>query len=224
MAIYIREAALVLALAAGALAAQAQDIGQGVVGAPIVPPSHSVEQADATLEEVAKNRAAVEATFAQREQVCYGKFFVNRCLDKAKEARRAALAQLRAVEAEASHFKRAESVARRDKALAESQQAARDDAAVRDAAPPKRLPVPAEPAAPQAGKSLAERQAEYDQKVQKQAARDAAEAGMRAANVAAFEAKQREAAERQRQVAAKLAEKEEKARSKAAAEAAANKK
>jgi colicin import membrane protein len=223
MATNFRTTLLGLALGACALGAGAQDFGQPVVGAPIVPPTHSVEQADAKLAEVATRRAAAEAAFAEREQVCYARFFVNRCLDKAKEARRGVLAELRAIDAEASRFKRAESVGRRDQALADAQKTAQDTAIARAAAPPKRLPVAADPVrAPAAGKTPAQRQGEYDAKVQGQAARDAAEAAGRAANVAKYDAKQLEAAERQRKVAAKLAENAEKARKAAADKAAAD--
>ena len=40
---------------------------------------------------IAWNCAAIEARYAEREAVCYDKFFVNRCLDQANERRRVAL-------------------------------------------------------------------------------------------------------------------------------------
>ncbi len=43
------------------------------------PPVTSVAQADQQLAEVARERAAIEARFAERERVCYAKFFVNNC-------------------------------------------------------------------------------------------------------------------------------------------------
>ena len=71
----------------------AQDIGRpATTGAPRIPETHSVEQADARLAQVKKDRDAVEAEFSARESVCYDKFFVNACIDKAKEQRRLRLA------------------------------------------------------------------------------------------------------------------------------------
>ena len=212
---------LLLALAAAFTPAAAQD-ANAVLDTPVaaqeagagVPPSSSVQQADARLADVARQRGVVEAAFADSERACYTKFFVNNCIDKARETRRAALAPLRAIEVEASHFKRAHAVEQRDRALAE--QAAKDAA---DAA--QRAALPARPAAPAirpaAGVTPATRQAEHAAKVERQRVQDAADAGKRAANVAAFEKKQRDSAERQRKVAANRAAKEEQARKDAAA-------
>ena len=204
----IRTGIFALALAAASLAATAQDTG--------LAPTRSPAEADARLAEVAKGRAAADAQFADSEQLCYTKFFVNSCLDKAKEKRRAALAGLRAIENEASHFKRAYSVAQRDQALAAQQ----DEANKAERVPPKAPPVPAKPQAGRPdGKTPARRLAEHEAKVNARQAQDAAGAAKRAANVAAFEKKQHESAERQREIAAKQAA--EKARKDAAAAAAA---
>lgn len=51
---------------------------------PVVPPSHSVAEADARLATVARERVQAEAAFAASEQLCYAKFLVNRCLDEGK--------------------------------------------------------------------------------------------------------------------------------------------
>ncbi|MDT1823270.1 hypothetical protein FPK54_27200, partial [Acinetobacter baumannii] len=53
-------------------------------------PTTSPEQAEQRLAAVALERTAIEARYADREAVCYDKFFVNRCLDEAREVRRAA--------------------------------------------------------------------------------------------------------------------------------------
>ena len=105
---------MVMAMVIGAAALPAA--GQGVTG---VASTHSVTEADARLAGVARQRAAVEAKFSDSERSCYTQFFVNHCLDQAKEKRRAALTSLRAIEVEASHFKRADAVAKRDQVLAE---------------------------------------------------------------------------------------------------------
>ncbi|WP_377701346.1 hypothetical protein [Pseudoduganella sp. UC29_71] len=214
-------AALLAAAAMSASAPAAQQIGQAPVGEPAVPQSHSVEQADARLAEVAKGRAAVEAEYAAAEQVCNAKFFVNYCLDGAKEKRRAALAGLRAIEVEANHFKRKYAVDKRDAELAERMKKDEEELARRVQNPPAPHAErePAKPAA-KPGPSLEQRQAEHDAKVTAQAAKDAAEAPKRAAAVAAFEKKKAESEKRQADIAAKKAAKEEKARKRQADAAA----
>ncbi|MDN2715543.1 hypothetical protein [Janthinobacterium sp. SUN120] len=193
------------------------------VGAPQVPATLSVDEADAKLKLVASERAAAEDEFAARELECYDKFFVNNCLDKAKEKRRLILVRLRAVEAEANYFKRAESVRLRDIDLARTQESARLDAEQRAAALPKPVKVVApEPAPPKPeGKSVAEREAEHAAKVAKQAAADAADAPRRAAREAAYARKQADAVARQKRVAQRLAERQAEAQAKAAKAAAA---
>jgi hypothetical protein len=159
-----------------------------------VPASTSVQQADARLAETAALRAAAEARFLEREQVCYTQFFVNNCLDRAKDERHAALAGLRPIEIEASRFKRAHAVEQRDAALEASN-------AKTDAQPPVVRPAkaPAPPAsmpkarAPRQPKSVA-----------------APDDAQRAANVAAYEKKRKAALQRQREIAAEQAEREAK--------------
>lgn len=213
--------ALAAALLLAACAHQKpQDLDE--VGAPQVPATTSVEEADAKLKLAASEREAAEATFAAREQECYTRFFVNNCLDKAKEQRRVTLVRLRAVEAEANHFKRAESVRLRDLDLAKTQEDARLDLEQRTAATPTPLKVvtPPAPAAPPAGKSVAQRQAEHNAKLQKEAAQEAAQAPQRAAREAEYARKQAESAKRQARVAKRLAEREADAAAKAAKAAA----
>lgn len=200
-------AALTLTLAGCAAPPMALDapVAAGVA------PTTSVAEADAKLAEVAQWRQAAEVLYAASERECYTRFFVSRCLDKAREQRRATLAGLRAIEVEASHFKRVESVERRDAALAERQKQDERDAAARAALPLKtRRVLPAEPDAAPAkarAESIEKRQAEREAKEQRRKALEAAGAGERAARMAAFKRKQQEAAERQRAVAEKQAAK-----------------
>ncbi|MES2260505.1 MAG: hypothetical protein V4724_18440 [Pseudomonadota bacterium] len=209
-------AALSLPLAAAAQKAEP------AAGAPAVPQSHSVEQADARLAEVVRARAGVQSEFATSEQVCYGKFFVNHCLDQAKEKRRAALADLRAIEVEAHHFKRLNKVEKRDQELAERLK--KDDEQLA-----RRIETPATPHAerpatvPQGkpGPSVERRQAEHDARLKRLEAKDAADAGKRAENVAAFERKRVESEHRQAQVVAKKQAREAKEKKRAEDEAAA---
>lgn len=199
-------AATLAALAALAAPAQAQ--------------TTSVEQANAKLEQVAKDRGAVEDEFAESERVCNSKFFVNNCLDKAKEKRRVALSGLRAIEVEAEHFKRVASVGKRDAELAERARKDAEEQALRAAHGPKPAKVVDDKPAPtrHAGPTVAEREAGHEAKLQRQEAKDAAEAGNRAAKVEAFGRKAAESERRQAEVAKKKQVNEAKAASKAAAE------
>ncbi|NRR34335.1 hypothetical protein HSX11_29615 [Oxalobacteraceae bacterium] len=201
-----------------ALPSLAQDLGQAPQGAPRVPTTHSVEQANATLAEVARDRAAVHARYADSEKVCAERFFVNNCLDKAKEERRAALADLRAIEVEASHFKRKDSVDQRDRELAERLRQDENEQAGRMIELPKSMGPEAAAGKRPTGPSLAERQAGHEAKLKRQQAEQAAGAGQRAANVAAFEKKQRDAERRQQDVAEKKSAKAKKAADAAKAE------
>ncbi len=207
--------AVVMAMTAMAVRAETRD------PVPVVTPTQSVAQADATLERVARDRAVVADTFAAEEAVCNDKFFVNNCMDKAKEKRRVALAQLRAEEVEAEHFKRADSVAKRDAELSERARKDAEEFSRREAAPPKPARTEeelAQPAAPRGGKSVAEREAEHAQRLRRDAAKSASEVDKRAANVAAYEKRQADAVRRQEQVAKRVAERRAKAEARAADE------
>lgn len=174
--------------------------------------TQSVEQADATLAKVEQERARVEAEFADSERDCYSRFFVNACLDKAKEKRHGELTRLRAQEVEANHFKREDSVKRRDAELAERARKDAEEQAARMAAEPKAPKVVADeaPITRPSGPSVAEREAQHEARVKRQEAEDAANAGKRAANRAAFEQKAADAQRRQAAVARKKEEAEQK--------------
>ena len=213
--------ALGLMLATGALA-QAADDEQAAKPAS-VPVTTSVAEADAKLLDVKQHRAAVEATYADSERYCYTKFFVNNCLDKAKEIRRAELAHIRPIEIEASHFKRADAVAKRDAALVVDAKKASDDAAARAAKPVVVNEVkPAPPPKTPNGPTLAQREAQLHAKQQQQQAEDAANAPKRAANVTAYAQRQADAAKEQQRVADKAAQRAADQRKKAADKAAAD--
>jgi hypothetical protein len=198
MAIDIKTLVLALAMVASAGCAAlkpAQEQVQAQTETEVaVPASTSVQQADDRLAETAALRAAAESRFVEREQVCYTKFFVNNCLDRAKDERHAALAGLRPIEIEASRFKRAYAVDQRDLALEASN-------AKTDAQPPVARPekAPAPPASiPNARAPRQEKPAV------------ATDDAKRAANVAAYEKKRAASQQRQREIAAKQAEREAK--------------
>lgn len=178
-------------------------------------PTTSPAQAEQRLAAVAKEKAAIEARFADREAVCYDKFFVNRCLDEAREERRAALVTQNAIEIEAAHYQRRLKVELRDKAIAEADAAyAAEEAAM--AANPPPVKTPESTALPPARKPGAARSAQRSKESTARAEKTAAE---RAANVAAYEERRRKSEERQKDVARRLAEREAKAAERAAAEA-----
>lgn len=138
---------VLLAAVAGALLSSCASVEPGP-SVESVDPTTSVEQADQRLAAVAAERAAIEARYAEREAVCYEKFFVNHCLDEAKERRRVALAAQRNVEIEAERFKRRVKVEERDReiAAAEAEYKAEEARLAAEPPPPPRettaLPPP----------------------------------------------------------------------------------
>jgi hypothetical protein len=170
------------------------------------PALQSEAQADAVLAQVASERAQAESAYAAAEQVCYGKFFVNNCLDEAKEQRRARLAELRTREIEANYFKRKNAVEQRDRELHDRNERDAAEEAARAANPPAPHVNPADKPRPQPARTLpAQRQAEHATREKQRAAQDAATAGDRARKVEEFQQKQVDAAERQQRVAEKQA-------------------
>ncbi|WP_229633334.1 hypothetical protein [Duganella qianjiadongensis] len=186
------------------------------------PKVQSVEQANAALRQVEQERAVVQDQFAEAERICYGRFFVNTCLSDAKEVRRKALAVLRAAEVDAEHFKRADSVEKRDADLAvRARKDAEEEAQHAATAPKAPKVVDDTPRPPAVTGPAVDRAARHAEKLKKLEAQDAANAGKRAENVVSFERKQDESQRRQAEVARKKAEKEAK---QAAREAAAQRK
>lgn len=199
----IASTSLLLALAACGTAPRVSNVTPAVT-------VHSVAEADQRLAAVAVERAAIEARFAAREQVCYEKFFVNHCLDDAKERRRSALAAQRAIEIDAEHFKRQAKVDERDRAMAKADAEYKAEEARLAAQPPKPAPEVTATPAPRPG-SVGERIVQHKEREQQAAARDKAQAAERAANVAAYEKRKAESEARQRVVKQRLAEKAAKA-------------
>jgi colicin import membrane protein len=174
---------------------------------PVVAPSTSVAQAARRLDEVKRERAAAEAAYGASEQLCYAKFFVNNCLDTAKEKRRSRLAVLRAIEVEAEYYKRKAAVDQRDRDVA---QAIKDfeSGEARMAAQPAPVARPeVERTAPAPRAAMKERISKADE----HAAQQRAQAPQRAANAQAFAERKRKSEERQRKIAEKKAEKAAKA-------------
>lgn len=218
-------AALLLMLSAGVQAADAQL-------KPVAEPAaelsarypletlNSVETSNRALADVANAKAEVEARDLEQRRACYEKFFVNRCLDAAKEQRRLAMKAIRPVDITANAFLRKDRADERDKALevhdaqqpAEAAQKAQDQQAkeLSNAEKVKQGGAKEKEAAANTRKHLGEadkRVAEHNARELKARQDAAAKAPQRAANVAAFEKKAQESAARQREVAANKAAK-----------------
>ncbi len=172
-----------------------------------VPVFHTTAEADQALMDATRERAAAEARYLESERACYQRFFVNNCIDDAKELQRATLIRVRAIEVEAGRYQREAAVIERDKELAEAAVRAEQDAA-RRAEQAAKTPAP-EPVAeaPRAARHApVDREAEYAKKLAGNKAKEAAGAKQRAANAAAFKQKQIDAEQHQRDVAARKAE------------------
>jgi hypothetical protein len=172
---------------------------------PVAPKTASVAEADRKLAEAARARAQAEAAYAATEHVCYTKFFVNSCLDEAREKRRAAVAGLRAIEVEAERFKRKADVDERDRELAEADKKFKEEEA-RMAAEPPPPPREVSPLAPPRPGVRVDRAAEHADKLKRQQAADQAGAAKRAANVEAYEKRKRESERRKKEVEEKKQE------------------
>jgi len=181
--------------------------------------STSTGQAEERLKLVAAERATIEASYTEREIVCYEKFFVNRCLDEARETRRIALGAQRAIEIEAERYLRAAKVDARDRAMAEAEANYQAEDA-RLAADPAPVKTPDSSAPKPRAKPAQARAARHQAREQDNAARLENDAAKRAANAAAFEERRRKSEQRQKEVAERVAEREAKA-ARQAAEAAA---
>ncbi|MGH8806491.1 MAG: hypothetical protein ACREX0_01265 [Noviherbaspirillum sp.] len=182
----------------------------------------SLEMADTALADVRRERAEIEARFSIEEQACHPKFFATSCVDEAKERRRQALAQLRPIEIEAGTYKRQARVTERDQAL-ESKRKQADQAGHKEDT--EKTAAPAidvdDASKPDGGRKVqtriySDRQVRHEAKLKRAREEEAAEAKKRAENVAAYEKKVQAAQERQREVEARKAEKEQKRRMKEA--------
>ncbi|HWW07677.1 hypothetical protein [Collimonas sp.] len=193
---------------------------------------NSVETANRALADVADAKAEVEARDLEQRRACYQKFFVNNCLDAAKEQRRQAMKTIRPVDITANAFLRKDRADERDKALevhaaeqpAEAAQKAQDQKAkeLSNADKVKQGEAKEKEVAANTRKHLGEedkRVAEHNARLKKAQQDAAAKASQRAANVAAFEKKAQDSAARQREVAANKAAKAKDLANKKAAEA-----
>ncbi|CAG9172871.1 hypothetical protein LMG23992_02356 [Cupriavidus laharis] len=163
---------------------------------------------------IGDSRAWTNYRFATAEHACYDKFFVNHCIDKAKEIQRQELQVLRQRELEVGDAERAQRAADRDREQAlrraeyeasqpkrsANEQASREafekkqqDQQLRDAQ--RQADAPKRSANAQA---YQQKQSDFDARMREAQSKGAEQARQREENVKAYEAKQREAAQRQK--------------------------
>jgi len=178
------------------------------------------DNAEQALAEAALERNAVEQRYALEQEDCYSHFFATACMEDAKERRRKALAEVRAVEVEANEFKRKARVVERDRALAErladsDAKRAENEKRMQNAGSTSSqkqevnvLSTAAAQASSHSSMYASPRVVRQAVKMQRIQAEESANAAKRTENVAAYEKKQREAQERQKAVENRKAEKE----------------
>ena len=107
-----------------ASAVSAEIIEQGLLDHYPAGSIHEVAVARTALTDVDVVRKAVEQRFAEGRSTCLNKFFMTRCIDEAKDMRRAALHNIRKIEVEANAFLRKDKAAERERTIAERQSSA----------------------------------------------------------------------------------------------------
>lgn len=198
----------ILALLALALLAGCSSALRAPADGYSVPPPANVAEADAALAKAQRDRIALEAEYAASEALCYERFFVNRCLDEAREKRRQGLVVVRAIEVAMERYRRQAAVDQRDRELAQAEAEFQAEEAARAAAAPAPRQVEPEPVRPApSGISLAERRARHAAKLRQAAEKERAQAPKRAAKAAAYARKKEKSERRQAEIAAKQAEK-----------------
>lgn len=182
----------------------------------------SVNDADKALAAIEYERGVIESRYVTEEQACHPKFFATSCIEQARERRRKATMELRAVEIEANVFKRRARVETRDEALKE--RAEKDEAGRLERArlqqesgsakiahePQLRTDAETERTAPSS--IFPARQARHDARMARMRAEEAMKAKERAENVAEYEKKVEAAKARQLEITKRKAEKEQKHR------------
>ncbi|MBF6989729.1 MULTISPECIES: hypothetical protein [Cupriavidus] len=165
---------------------------------------------------IGDSRAWTNYRFSAAEHECYSKFFVNSCIDKAKEVQREELQVLRKRELEVGEAERAHRAAERDREQAlrraefeasQPQRAASEQSSraafekkqqeqqLRDAQRQGEAPQRAANA-----QAYQQKQSDYDAKMKEAQQKGAEQARQREENVKAYEAKQRDLERRQKEL------------------------
>lgn len=209
-----RVSRLVLLLAAfGAAPAwsQSQPAAASTPAVSTTPPDFGAEH-----DRITSAKSWAEYRYAQAERACYDKFFVTRCIDKAKDVRRTELHTIRERELALDEAERADRAARRDQDRAVREAQYNAERPQREAAEQKnrtdfqskqeqqRLNEAQRQAeAPQRAANAqanAQKQADHDAKLKAAQEQGAANAAKRADNVKQFQEKQQQAVQRQKEL------------------------
>ena len=181
---------------------------------------NSVMLSDQILAETENERLSIQAQHVENVKQCTANFFVNHCIDTALEQRRASLSVLRSLELEAKLYKRRERVIERDRTLEEARIVEADKVQPQIPFIPKntldsadsRLPVEPYTDSPKPHirnrTSLITREQARDEKEAHKKVVEADNERKRVENIAAYEKKVQQSEARQREIAAKKAEKE----------------
>lgn len=193
----------------------------------------SVPTADAALAATSKEQDRTDIQLIRDERVCYKKFFVSYCLAKVRDQHRAESKKIKNIEIEANTYLRQARADDRDQALADQRAQELADAPRRAEEQKKNALANAQKIQESTQRSAEadaraqaptaspdQRIAEHEKKMQQVRAQQEADAKMHDANVAAYQKKVKDAQDRQKEVAAKKAQK---AADEAAAKAAGQK-
>jgi len=171
---------------------------------------------DAERKAISDSRAWTNYRFSKAEHDCYSTFFVNHCVNKAKDAQREELEVLRKRDLEVSGAERAFKAKQRDERLAlqraqeeaERPQREADERASREAFEKKQQEQQLRDAerqgqAPQRAanaQAYEKKQSDFDARMKEAQQHGAEKAQQHAENAKAYEAKQRDAAQRQKEL------------------------
>jgi colicin import membrane protein len=193
----------------------------------------TVPMANAALSATASERERIDVQLIRDQRVCYKKFFVSSCLEKVQADYRTQSKKIKNIELEANTYLRQARADDRDAALEEQRAQEIADAPRRAeeqkknaADNAKKIEDSASRTAEAAARAQAptispdQRIADHEKKMQQVRAQQEADAKKHDANVAAYQKKVKDAQDRQKEVAAKKAEK---AADEAAAKAAGQK-
>lgn len=208
-------AALFLSILAGCGTAPVRD------PEPVIAPSRTPEEANANIVRAATEKDAVEDKFYAQQIACYKRFFVNNCLDAAKEQRRLALQTTTARDNEAQHYLRQHALDERDAEIAKNEKDFAEKEAKLAVMPP-RQPKEVSDVPPPKPATVPQRKARQAAREQADAARVAAEAPKRAASVADLAQRKADAAQREKDVAKRKADRAAEQAKKAAEKARAD--
>lgn len=214
----VMAASLAIGLCGGLVRAQTPvaPLAPAAVSAPASSAEAPPRDFDAERKAISDSRAWTNYRFSKAEHDCYSTFFVNHCINKAKDAQREELEVLRKRDLEVSAAERAFKAKQRDErqALQRAQEEAErpqreaDERASREAFEKKQQEQQLRDAerqgqAPQRAanaQAYEKKQSDFDARMKEAQQHGAEKAQQHAENAKAYEAKQRDAAQRQKEL------------------------